>query len=184
MKRLITGITAGVAGLAAAAAFALPASAAGAAKIPGTEENTYILQERTVTDAGGQQFKVQVLWAETYTTASGNIRVSVPYVRINALGVDLDTIDSSGGGIDAKIIVNQGYADGHTVTIQSLAFDGADDPLKVNVKNPLNRPNITNIKVAGVGVDDDGKAGAPTETFVQPVVGDEDPGADGIGVES
>jgi hypothetical protein len=35
-----------------------------------------------------------------------------------------------------------------------------------------------------VGVDDDGYSGAPAVTFLQPVVGDEDPGADGPGPEA
>jgi opacity protein-like surface antigen len=166
-----------------AVALISPASAAGAAQIPGTEANTYIVQEQTVTDAGGQDFKITVRWDETYRTASGNIRVTVPFVKINAIGVDEDRDAAGDGGVDATIKSYNGYADGHVKLIQTISINGGNDPVQVNPANPLNRPATSKITVGGVGVDDDGYAGAATVTFVQPVIGDEDPGADGPGVE-
>ena len=176
---------AGVAGLALTGLSAVPANAAGLDKAitPGDETNTYVRVTKTVVDAGGQDFSVSVLWTETYRTAAGNFRVGAT-VRINALGTDLDNDGPGDGGIDAKVQVFNGYADGHTVLAQSRIFDGADDPLNFNCANPLNRPGVSYIRVSGVGVDDDGFAGAPAVTFVQPVIGDEDPGADGEGVEA
>lgn len=180
LKAVLRGsAVAGAIGL--SALFALPANAAGLAQIEGTEENTYIVQEKTVTDAGGQDFKITVRWDETYRTASGNIRVTVPFVKINALGVDEDRDAAGDGGVDGRIRVYDGYADLHTVKIQDFTFGGWNDPVTVNPRNPLNRPNVSKIVVSGVGVDDDGYAGAPAVTFLQPVVGDEDPGADGPG---
>jgi hypothetical protein len=178
---------AGIAGLGLTAGLALaavPASAAGAAQIPGTEDNTYIVQERTVTDAGGQDFKITIRWDETYRTASGNIRVTVPFVKVNALGVDEDRDSAGDGGVDVRVRVYDGYASLATKKIQDVTLNGANDPVTFNPRNPLNRPTVSKVVVSGVGVDDDGYAGAPAETFLQPVVGDEDPGADGPGVEA
>ena len=62
--------------------------------------------------------------------------------------------------------------DGSTVKIDDVIFDGEADPITFNPRNPLNYPNISKIKVSGVGVDNDGLAGAPTIEFKQPVVGD------------
>jgi len=182
MKKLIASV-AGVGLTAAGALLAVPAHAAGAAPIPGTEDNTYVVQSQTVTDAGGQDFTITVRWDETYKTAAGNYRVTVPYIKINAVGVDEDKDAAGDGGVDGRWRVYDGYADGHTVKIQDFTFDGWNDPVTVNPKNPLNRPNVSKIVVSGVGVDDDGFAGAPTVTFLQPIIGDEDPGADGPGVE-
>jgi hypothetical protein len=175
-------------GIAVAAAAALPlalaaspASAAGAAEITGTELNTYLRESVEVTDAGGQKFSVSVLWAETYKTASGNIRVAVPEVKINAIGVDEDRDGNGDGGVDARIRVYQGYASGDTKKIQDVTLNGVNDPVRFNPLNPLNRPEITKIVVSGVGVDDDGYAGAAAVTFEQPVIGNEDPLTDGEG---
>lgn len=180
-----------VAGLTGAAALSLgligvPANAAGLDKsvTPGDETNTYVRIHKTVTDAGGQAFDVSVLWTETYETAAGNFRVGAT-VKINAIGIDLDTVDNPGdGAIDAKTQVYNGYADGHVALLQTLVIDGGPDPLNINVANPYNRPNVSKIVVSGVGVDGDGKAGAPPVSFIQPVIGDEDPGADGEGPEA
>jgi len=186
MKNRIKAILGGtsVAALATVGAL-LPttAQAAGAAQVTGTEENTYIVQEKTVTDAGGQDFSITIRWDETYRTASGNIRVTVPFVKINALGVDEDRDAAGDGGVDARIRVYDGYANLTVNKIQDATLDGWNDPVTFNPKNPLNRPNVSKIVVSGVGVDDDGYAGAPAVTFLQPVVGDEDPGADGPGTE-
>ena len=184
LKRAALAAAGAVGALGLSAVFALPASAAGAAQIPGTEDNTYIVQEQIVTDAGGQDFKITVRWDETYRTASGNIRVTVPFVKVNALGVDEDRDAAGDGGLDARVRVYDGYASLATKKIQDVVFDGANDPLSFNPRNPLNRPNVSKIVVSGVGVDDDGYAGASAVTFVQPIVGDEDPGADGPGVEA
>jgi hypothetical protein len=165
--------------------FAVPAQAAGIpnTSVAGTETNTYVRVHKTVTDAGGQPFDVSVLWTETYETAAHNFRVGAS-VKINAIGIDLDTSDNPGdGSIDAGVKVYDGFADEHTKLIQTKVIDGGSDPLYINCANPLNRPGVSKIVVYGVGVDGDGKAGAPAETFVQPVIGDEDPGADGEGVE-
>lgn len=185
MKNIFRGLL----GLAAAAALSLavisPASAAGLDKsvTPGNESNTYVRVHKTVTDAGGQDFDVSVLFTETYETAAHNFRVGAT-VKINAIGIDLDTKDNPGdGSIDAKTQVFDGYADGHTRLIQTLVVDGGPDPLNINIANPLNRPLVSKVVISGVGVDGDGKAGAPAVTIIQPVIGDEDPGADGEGVE-
>ena len=169
----------GAAALTVGAIGAIPANAAGAAQITGTEENTYVRITKTVTDAGGQDFSISVLFTETYRTASGNIRVSVPEVKINAIGVDEDRDAAGDGGVDGRIRVYDGYANLTTTKIQDVTFDGWNDPVIFNPRNPLNRPNVSKIVVSGVGVDDDGYAGAPAVTFLQPVIGDEDPGADG-----
>jgi len=182
MKKILGGI-AGLALVLVGLLGVTPAQAAGAAQIEGTEANTYIIQEKTVTDAGGQDFKITIRWDETYRTASGDIRVTVPFVKINALGVDEDRDAAGDGGVDARIRVYDGYANLTTNKIQDVVLDGWNDPVIFNPKNPLNRPNVSKVVVSGVGVDDDGYAGAPAVTFLQPVVGDEDPGADGPGVE-
>ena len=126
---------------------------------------------------------MSVLWTETYRTAAGNYRVGAT-VRINATGVDLDEDGPGDGGLDARVRTYDGFADGHTTKIQDSTFDGADDPLNFNNNNPLNRPGVSKVVISGVGVNDDGFAGAPSTTFLQPVIGDEDPGADGEGVEA
>jgi hypothetical protein len=180
-KRL-AGIGAGA--VLALGAAVLPANAAGLDKsvTPGDETNTYVRVHKTVTDAGGQDFDVSVLWTETYETASGNFRVGAT-LKINAIGVDLDTKDNPGdGGIDVTSIkVYNGYADGHVSLLQTKTIDGGPDPLNVNIANPLNRPNVSKVVVSGVGVDGDGKDGSGSTTIIQPVIGDEDPGADGEG---
>ena len=162
----------------------LPANAAGIPNtaVPGTEDNTYVRQTQTVRDAGGQEFTISVLWTETYRTAAGNYRVGAT-VRINASGVDLDEDGPGDGGLDASVKTYQGYASGATKLIQSSVFDGASDPLNFNNANPLNRPNGSKVVVTA-GVNDDGYANSPAITFLQPVIGDEDPGADGEGVEA
>jgi hypothetical protein len=162
---------------------ALAASPASAAGIPntavaGTEANTYQRITKEVIDAGGQKFTVSALWTETYKTESGNYRVGLT-VRINAVGIDLDTADNPGdSGIDATVRVYQGYADGHTKLIQSRTFDTVSDPFNFNAANPLNRPGGSKV-VISAGVDGDGKDNSAPATIVQPVIGDEDPGADG-----
>jgi hypothetical protein len=165
---------------------AVPAQAAGIpnTEVAGSETNTYISETRTVTDAGGQQFRVKVLWSETYKTEAGNYRVGVK-VFINAIGIDLDTADNPGdGGMDATVKTYQGYADPtRLVLIQTKVIDGGSDPLTVDNANPLNRPFRSQVRVSA-GVNDDGKANSPYATFLQPVVGDEDPGADGEGTET
>jgi hypothetical protein len=183
MIKRVLGMAAGAAAI-TATVFAAPASAAGAAQIAGTEDNTYLVQTRTVTDEGGQLFSITLRWDETYRTAAGNIRVTVPYVKINAVGVDEDRDAAGDGGLDARIRVYDGYANLTTNKIQDVTFDGVNDPFTFNPRNPLNRPNVSKVVVSGVGVDDDGYSGAPAVTFLQPVVGDEDPGADGPGPEA
>lgn len=184
VRRLFTGAAALALALGLGFLAAGPANAAGIPNtaVAGTEDNTYVRQTETVTDAGGQQFSVSVLWTETYRTAAGNYRVGAT-VKINATGIDLDEDGPGDGGLDARVRVYDGYADGHTVKIQDVVFDGASDPLNFDCKNPLNRPGISKITISGVGVNDDGFAGAAAVTFKQPVIGDEDPGADGEGVE-
>ena len=75
-------------------------------------------------------------------------------------------------GIDARLRVYSGRPDGSTVKIEDVIGDGADDPITYNPRNPLNYPNLSKIKVSGVGIDDDGLAGAPTLEIKQPVIGD------------
>jgi hypothetical protein len=184
MKNIFRGLLAVTAAAVLAIGLAGTASAAGLDKAitPGDETNTYVRQTELVTDAGGQQFSVSVLWTETYRTASGNFRVGST-VRINATGIDLDEDGPGDGGLDATVKTYDGYADGHVVLHQLRTFDGASDPLNFDNANPLNRPGVTKIVISGVGVNDDGFGGAPAKTFLQPVIGDEDPGADGEGVE-
>jgi hypothetical protein len=177
----------GAAGLVAAAATTFgasaPAFAAGAAEVPGTEENTYVRVAQDVVDGGGQHFNVSALYKETYHTASGNIRVGLT-VRINGTGIDLDNDGPGDGeGLDADITVVQGYADGHTKTIQHKVLDGASDPITVDVDNPLNRPFKTYVLVSA-GTNNDGFKNSAPAKLVQPVIGDEDPGPDGEGTET
>jgi hypothetical protein len=181
--RVLKAILATLGALALTFGLSLPASAAGLDKalVPGDETNTYVRQTATVTDAGGQDFSVSVLWTETYVTAAGNFRVGVK-VSANALGTDLDNDGPGDGGIDASVKTYQGYADGHTKKIQDRVFDGTSDPFTFDNANPLNRPAGSKV-VIRVGTNDDGFANSPAATFVQPVIGDEDPGADGEGVE-
>lgn len=163
---------------------ATPASAAGIPNtaVAGTEANTYVSETRLVTDGGGQQFRIKVLWTETYRTEAGNYRVGVK-VFINATGIDLDEDGPGDGGTDAKVTTWQGYADlTRLVRIQTKVIDGGSDPLTVDNSNPLNRPDRSRVEVEA-GVDDDGHRNSLKETFVQPIIGDEDPGADGEGVE-
>jgi hypothetical protein len=181
VKRLVAVAAVSALPLALAAS---PASAAGIPNtaVPGTEANTYVRVTETVKDAGGQVFTVSALWTETYKTAAGNYRVGLT-VKINAVGVDLDTADNPGdGGLDATVKVYQGYASGATKLIQSRTFDSVSDPFNFNAANPLNRPNGSKVVITA-GVDGDGHANSPAVTIVQPVIGDEDPGADGEGVE-
>ena len=184
MRKTILAIFGALASIVLTVLFAAPASAAGIPNtaVPGTETNTYVRQTETVTDAGGQVFTVSVLWTETYETAAHNFRVGAT-IRINAVGVDLDTADNPGdGGLDATVKGFDGFADGHIVLHTSRNFDGADDPLNYNVANLLNRPGVSKYEITA-GVNDDGKKNSPKATFVQPVIGDEDPGADGEGPE-
>jgi hypothetical protein len=186
MRRILAILGVALGAIALTLGLVAPASAAGLDKSlePGTEANTYVRQTELVTDAGGQQFSVSVLWTETYVTAAGNFRVGAT-VRINATGIDLDNDGPGAGeGLDARVRVYDGYADGHTVKIQDKTFDGAPDPLNFNCLNPLNRPGVSKITISGVGVNNDGFGGAPAKTFVQPVIGDEDPGNDEEGPEA
>jgi len=178
MKNIFRGALALVAAVLLSLGLASTASAAGAAEVAGTELNTYVRQSKLVTDKGGQQFKIDVLWTETYHTASGNIRVGVK-VYINATGIDLDNDGPGDGGLDATVKTYQGYADPtRLVLIQTKTYDGASDPLTVDNSNPLNRPERSKVVVTA-GVNDDGHGNSAPETFLQPVIGDEDPGADG-----
>lgn len=180
------GAVAGAAALTAGLSLvATPASAAGIPNtaVAGTEANTYVRVTERVVDAGGQPFDVSALWTETYRTESGNYRVGLT-IRINAVGIDLDTSDNPGdSGIDATVKVDQGYADGHTKRIQSRTFDTVSDPFNFNAANPLNRPGGSRVIITA-GVDGDGKANSLPVTILQPVIGDEDPGADGEGIEA
>lgn len=183
----IAARTAGVVGAAALSVGligAVPANAAGLDKAihPGTEEDTYVRITKTVTDAGGQDFSVSVLFTETYLTEAGNFRVGAK-VYINALGTDLDNDGPGDGGLDARVKVLQGYANGTTKLIQDKSFDGVSDPFVFDCANPLNRPGVTKILISA-GTNDDGYRNSDYATIVQPIIGDEDPGADGEGVEA
>jgi len=184
MRKTILAIFGALASIVLTVLFAAPASAAGIPNtaVPGTEANTYQRVHATVHDAGGQAFDVSVLWSETYKTEAGNYRVGAT-VHVNAIGIDLDTADNPGdGGMDVHVKVWDGYADEHVVLHQSRFFDGVNDPFDFNCANPLNRPGVSKIAISA-GVNDDGKADSPYATIVQPVIGDEDPGADGEGTE-
>jgi hypothetical protein len=179
VRNIFKGAVAAIGAVALSLSLATTASAAGLDKSaePGTELNTYVRQTQTVRDAGGQEFTASVLWTETYQTESGNFRVGAT-VSINASGTDLDEDGPGDGGLDATVKTYQGYADGHVKLIQDKTFDGVEDPFKFNNANPLNRPLGSKVVITA-GVNDDGHANSAPLTFVQPVVGDEDPGADG-----
>jgi len=183
MRKILLGAAGFVAAGATALGVSTPAFAAGAAEVPGTEANTYVRVAQDVVDKGGQHFNVSALYKETYHTESGNIRVGLT-VRINGTGIDLDNDGPGDGeGLDAKIVVVQGYADGHEKVIQTKILDGASDPVTVDVSNPLNRPERTYVLISA-GVNDDGFGNSAPAKLVQPVIGDEDPGPDGEGTEA
>ena len=183
VRRILAILGTAIGALALMVGLSAPASAAGIPNtaVAGSESNTYVAQEKLVTDGGGQQFRIKVLWTETYKTAAGNYRVGVK-VFINATGIDLDTDGPGDGGTDASVKTFQGYATAPTKLIQVKIIDGGSDPLTVDNANPLNRPGKSKVEVTA-GVNDDGHGNSAPETFAQPVIGDEDPGVDGEGVE-
>jgi hypothetical protein len=179
MRKIRIAAAAAFAGLALMLGFALPAQAAGAPEIPGTEANTFVSFERTVQAEGGQEFTVRGTWGETYPDDAGNIRVTL-------FDFEIEPVGPLGRGegdlqIDAKVKVYSGYADGHLNRIQYIIWDGADNPIRKNLRNPLNRPHITQIRVGGVGWDGDGLKGSGWITIYQPVIGGENPGPDPTG---
>lgn len=164
MRKRIVTLLAVLAGLLSTMLFTAPAQAAGLPLGAGPENVPF---SRFVTDAGGQNFEISGTWGHTYKDNAGNFRVTLFNLKINAVGVNIDD-----QGLDARVRVYNGYADGHTTKIQDRLFDGADDPILFNPRNPLNRPFVSKITIDGVGVDGDGLDGAGLVTVVQPVIGD------------
>ena len=164
IKKALAG--AAVAGLGSLGLIVLPAHAATLGKplAPGPENVTFT---QVVKDAGGQDFEVKGTWGHTYKDNAGNIRVTLHSFSINIVGVNADDED-----IDARLRVYSGRPDGSTVKIDDVIWDGGEDPITFNPRNPLNYPNLSKIKISGVGIDNDGLAGAATITIKQPVVGD------------
>ena len=163
IKKALAG--AAIAGLGSLGLIVLPAHAAtlGEPLGAGPEDVTFT---QVVTDAGGQEFEVKTTWGHTYKDNAGNIRVTLHSFSISIVGGNPDD-----EAIDARLRVYSGRPDGSTVKIEDVIGDGADDPITYNPRNPLNYPNISKIKVSGVGIDDDGLAGAPTLVIKQPVIG-------------
>jgi len=164
IKKALAG--AAIAGLGSLGLIVLPAHAAtlGEPLGAGPEDVTFT---QVVTDAGGQDFEVKETWGHTYKDNAGNIRVTLHSFSISLVGGNPD--DEL---IDARLRVYSGRPDGSTILIDDVIWDGGDDPITFNPRNPLNYPNISKIKVSGVGIDDDGLAGAKTLVVKQPVVGD------------
>ena len=164
IKKALAG--AAIAGLGSLGLIVLPAHAATLGKPlgAGPEDVTFT---QVVTDAGGQEFEVKTTWGHTYKDNAGNIRVTLHSFSINLVGGNADDEQ-----IDARLRVYSGRPDGSTVKIEDVIGDGADDPITYNPRNPLNYRNLSKIKVSGVGIDDDGLAGAPTLEIKQPVIGD------------
>ena len=142
----------------------LPANASGLTPGAGPEDVGF---SQVVTDGGGQDFSITGTWGHTYEDNAGNFRVTLYGLKINAIGINADD-----EGIDARVRVYSGYADGHINLIQDKVYDGADDPILLNPRNPLNRPEVTQIKISRVGIDGDGKPGAAAVVIKQPVIGD------------
>jgi hypothetical protein len=164
IKKALAG--AAIAGLGSLGLIVLPAHAAtlGEPLGAGPEDVTFT---QVITDAGGQDFEVKATWGHTYKDNGGNFRVTLHSFSISIVGGNPDD-----EAIDARLRVYSGRPDGTTVKIEDVIGDGADDPITYNPRNPLNYPNISKIKVSGVGIDDDGLAGAPTLVIKQPVIGD------------
>jgi hypothetical protein len=164
IKKALAG--AAIAGLGSLGVIVLPADAATLGKPlgPGPEDVTVT---QIVKDAGNQEFEVKATWGHTYENNAGNIRVTLHSFSISMVGGNPDD-----EGIDARLRVYSGRPDGSTVKIEDVIGDGADDPITYNPRNPLNYPDLSKIKVSGVGIDDDGLAGAKTIEFKQPVIGD------------
>jgi hypothetical protein len=156
---------AAIAGLGSLGLIVLPAHAVilGEDPVAGPENVTVT---KIVTDAGGQEFEVKVTWGHTYKNNAGNTRVTLHSFSISMVGGNPDD-----EGIDARLRVYSGRPDGSTVKIEDVIGDGAEDPITYNPRNPLNYPDISKIKVSGVGIDDDGLAGAKTLVIKQPVIG-------------
>ena len=164
IKKALAG--AAIAGLGSLGLIVLPAHGAtlGEPLGAGPEDVTVT---KIVTDAGGQDFEIKATWGHTYKDNGGNYRVTLHSFSINIVGGNPDD-----EAIDARLRVYSGRPDGSIVKIEDVIGDGADDPITYNPRNPLNYPNISKIKVSGVGIDDDGLAGAPTISIKQPVIGD------------
>ena len=164
IKKALAG--AAIAGLGSLGLIVLPAHAAtlGEPLGAGPEDVTFT---QVITDAGGQDFEVKPTWGHTYKDNGGNFRVTLHSFSISIVGGNPDD-----EAIDARLRVYSGRPGGSTVKIEDVIGDGADDPITYNPRNPLNYPNISKIKVSGVGIDDDGLAGAPTLVIKQPVIGD------------
>src|SRR4249919_3504942 len=142
MKKTIASLAV-AGGLVASTLVAAPASAAGLPLGAGPENVAF---SQTVTDAGGQQFLISGVWGHTYKDNAEDFRVTLYGLKINAVGVNIDD-----EGIDARVRVYNGYLGGGTRKIQDRTWDGGDDPILFNPRNPLNRPGVTKLKVSGVG---------------------------------
>jgi hypothetical protein len=167
IKKAIAG--AAIAGLGSLGLIVLPAHAAtlGLPLGPGPENVTVT---QVVEDEGHQKFEVKVTWGHTYENNAGNFRVTLHSFSINMVGGNPDD-----EGIDARLRVYSGRPDNSTVKIEDVIADGADDPITYNPRNPLNYPNLSKIKVSGVGIDDDGLGGSKTIEIKQPVIGEATP---------
>jgi hypothetical protein len=164
IKKALAGAV--IAGLGSLGVIVLPADAAPLGVKPGAGPED-VTVTKIVTDAGNQEFEVKATWGHTYTDNAGNYRVTLHSFSISMVGGNPDDEQ-----IDARIRVYSGRPDNSTVKIDDAIADGADDPITYNPRNPLNYPNLSKIKVSGVGIDDDGLAGAKTFEFKQPVIGD------------
>ena len=164
IKKALAG--AAIAGLGSLGLIVLPAHAATLGEPLGAGP-VNVTFTQVVTDAGGQDFEVNATWGHTYKDNAGNFRVTLHSFSISMVGGNPD--DEL---IDARLRVYSGRPDGSTILIDDVIWDGGDDPITFNPRNPLNYPNISKIKVSGVGIDDDGLAGAKTLVVKQPVVGD------------
>jgi hypothetical protein len=164
IKKALAG--AAIAGLGSLGVIVLPADAASLGVKPGAgPEDVTVTQ--IVEDAGHQKFEVKATWGHTYTDNAGNYRVTLHSFSISMVGGNPDDEQ-----IDARLRVYSGRPDNSTVKIDDVFWDGGDDPITFNPRNPLNYPGYTKIKVSGVGIDDDGLAGADPIVFKQPVIGD------------
>lgn len=175
MKKLFTGIAAGLTGLATAVALTSPASAT----IPDdgiVAEGDGFVQTKSTTDAGGVKYTISVDWNYKYDY-QGVTRVSVnPLVVYRSDANVLATGNPEDAGLDLHFDVYNGSG----TQIQHKLFDAvdldadADNQASFNPANPRSDADVEDVDDTysyvrvKVGTDGDGKGSSAWVIFPQP----------------
>jgi len=166
MRKILGGI---VAGLALIAASALPAQAAPVVGV--VADGAGFIETKKLVDDGGVAYYVSVDWNYKYEDPAGKTRVSVNPLKVYRADSELaEAGEPEDAGLDLHADVSSHGTVRWTqhILIDNADMDaGADNVWTYNPRNPISDAGDTFIRVR-VGTDGDGKGSSDFEYFYQP----------------